>query len=378
MFSDLFQFINSDHENHLTKEPPTSLPTTSLATNSKDQLDNFDSLLNCDSDYLLLQALNNNYFETSPAFSAKPSPLDSLTTDISQLPEFSPDSLFGVDPFVNSPADSLQVSFPSPDFESLTNSPWISSNTFELPADILTSEEPVFPYPAPAPSTDLENILNNPQLRDALVSILKDPVAALKLLTSPSQPPQTQPVSAAPSIDAVTARRRRPTKVYPCPHCQREFTRRYNLKAHLDTHIPNRPRPFVCEECNKGFVRIHDLNRHKDVHQYCASSHNPASVCHQTPLSPTDAAVHLIQLLQSAKLMNAKKTVTSPKYYFCMSDRAIAQRRVAAETILSEIYLGGGLSLDDRVAWSVRALEESKDDFGAARKWLHNNAPPED
>ncbi|KAJ3410518.1 hypothetical protein HDV05_003675 [Chytridiales sp. JEL 0842] len=57
--------------------------------------------------------------------------------------------------------------------------------------------------------------------------------------------------------------------IYPCPHCSKPFTRKFNLKTHLLTHNPERPRPFTCEEpgCGKTFVRIHDLERHLVVHK---------------------------------------------------------------------------------------------------------------
>ncbi|KAJ3411709.1 hypothetical protein HDV05_001819 [Chytridiales sp. JEL 0842] len=64
-------------------------------------------------------------------------------------------------------------------------------------------------------------------------------------------------------------RRRRPSKLYPCPHCPRTFTRQSNLKTHIPTHSPSRPRPFVCNHasgCTRGFVRIYELERHMRTH----------------------------------------------------------------------------------------------------------------
>ncbi|KAJ3101608.1 hypothetical protein HDU96_009920 [Phlyctochytrium bullatum] len=59
-------------------------------------------------------------------------------------------------------------------------------------------------------------------------------------------------------------------KVFFCPveGCGKPFTRRFNLKTHLNVHNPTRPRPFPCPEpsCTKSFVRIHDLERHAVVH----------------------------------------------------------------------------------------------------------------
>ena len=40
--------------------------------------------------------------------------------------------------------------------------------------------------------------------------------------------------------------------------------RKHNLKTHMETHNPNRPKPFVCPEgdCGHPFTRKHDLKRH--------------------------------------------------------------------------------------------------------------------
>lgn len=57
-------------------------------------------------------------------------------------------------------------------------------------------------------------------------------------------------------------------KTYICNYenCGKVFTRRYNARSHVQTHLSDRP--FVCdhENCNKSFVRQHDLTRHKKVH----------------------------------------------------------------------------------------------------------------
>ena len=67
---------------------------------------------------------------------------------------------------------------------------------------------------------------------------------------------------------------------YICPECgHREYlyfsiflythfflasARKHNLKTHMDTHNPNRKKPFVCPEsdCAHPFTRRHDLKRH--------------------------------------------------------------------------------------------------------------------
>ncbi|KAH9164270.1 hypothetical protein EDB89DRAFT_440050 [Lactarius sanguifluus] len=57
---------------------------------------------------------------------------------------------------------------------------------------------------------------------------------------------------------------------YTCPECGRVLTsgRKSNLKSHMDTHNPNRKRPFVCpqSDCSHRFVRSNDLKRHIPTH----------------------------------------------------------------------------------------------------------------
>lgn len=55
-------------------------------------------------------------------------------------------------------------------------------------------------------------------------------------------------------------------KVYTCTYknCDKKFTRRYNVRSHIQTHLSDRP--FGCPHCPKRFVRQHDLNRHVKGH----------------------------------------------------------------------------------------------------------------
>lgn len=49
-----------------------------------------------------------------------------------------------------------------------------------------------------------------------------------------------------------------------CEICDMPFERSYNLKSHLETHDPDRQKPFKCEYegCSREFVRKTDLTRH--------------------------------------------------------------------------------------------------------------------
>lgn len=79
-----------------------------------------------------------------------------------------------------------------------------------------------------------------------------------------SQPPQSHTLWERPP-----PRRRRTTRSssHVCKLCNKCFTRRYNLSAHMETHNKDREHPFPCMGCTKRFVRKTDCERHyKSVH----------------------------------------------------------------------------------------------------------------
>ncbi|TCD70667.1 hypothetical protein EIP91_002389 [Steccherinum ochraceum] len=55
-----------------------------------------------------------------------------------------------------------------------------------------------------------------------------------------------------------------PKKKFLCTNCGRGFARHFNLKTHMQTHDPNRAKPFACSHkgCGRAFSRKHDLMRH--------------------------------------------------------------------------------------------------------------------
>ncbi|KAI0792537.1 hypothetical protein C8Q75DRAFT_804908 [Abortiporus biennis] len=58
-----------------------------------------------------------------------------------------------------------------------------------------------------------------------------------------------------------------------CELCHNQFTRKSNLKAHMETHNPNRVKPHKCphDSCQgKAFTRSHDLKRHLQTTAHCA------------------------------------------------------------------------------------------------------------
>ncbi|KAI0815334.1 hypothetical protein BC629DRAFT_1243448, partial [Irpex lacteus] len=46
--------------------------------------------------------------------------------------------------------------------------------------------------------------------------------------------------------------------------CLLAFARAFNLKTHIQTHDPNRLKPYACQHksCGRAFSRKHDLTRH--------------------------------------------------------------------------------------------------------------------
>jgi len=70
-----------------------------------------------------------------------------------------------------------------------------------------------------------------------------------------------------------------PKRKYQCPSCPRAFARAFNLKTHIQTHDPNRAKPYVCsvKSCGRSFSRKHDLMRHNvSIHRTEGSPSAPS------------------------------------------------------------------------------------------------------
>lgn len=75
--------------------------------------------------------------------------------------------------------------------------------------------------------------------------------------------PTFAPIKPEPEAGKRTRTSREDAK-YICPICDKPFSRTFNYNTHLETHNPDRQRPFVCHKrnCGRSFFRPTDLKRH--------------------------------------------------------------------------------------------------------------------
>ncbi|ORX60532.1 hypothetical protein DM01DRAFT_1332680 [Hesseltinella vesiculosa] len=119
---------------------------------------------------------------------------------------------------------------------------------------------------------------------DAIDTMYQPPVMSMYLPAStapvdmvyptsffPSSPPTMLP-SSSPVMDtafSVThplSPKKKSKKVHRCPQCNHTSNRANNMKEHIMTHDPNRPKLFACNSCHKRFARKHDMKRHTKSH----------------------------------------------------------------------------------------------------------------
>ncbi|KAI8335526.1 hypothetical protein BC941DRAFT_515029 [Chlamydoabsidia padenii] len=87
--------------------------------------------------------------------------------------------------------------------------------------------------------------------------ILMPPSSSLSSFTYESNPNKQQ---------VVTSTKKKSKKIHRCPHCQHTSNRANNMKEHILTHNPYRPKLFACDTCQKTFARKHDMKRHVKSH----------------------------------------------------------------------------------------------------------------
>ncbi|KAI7866323.1 hypothetical protein BDF14DRAFT_1813961 [Spinellus fusiger] len=54
--------------------------------------------------------------------------------------------------------------------------------------------------------------------------------------------------------------------LHKCPFCAHTSNRANNMKEHIRTHDPLRPKDFLCPLCDKKFAHKHDMKRHSKSH----------------------------------------------------------------------------------------------------------------
>lgn len=88
-----------------------------------------------------------------------------------------------------------------------------------------------------------------------------------------AQPVQTAaqtrtPIVTTSAAQAASASRRKAEALFTCPFpdCGSTFTRQYNLRGHMRSHMDQRP--FKCDwpGCGRSFARTHDCKRHHNLH----------------------------------------------------------------------------------------------------------------
>ncbi|WFD44784.1 hypothetical protein MPSI1_003455 [Malassezia psittaci] len=76
------------------------------------------------------------------------------------------------------------------------------------------------------------------------------------------------PVVTTSAAQAASAMRRKTEALFTCPFpdCGSTFTRQYNLRGHMRSHMDQRP--FKCDwpGCGRSFARTHDCKRHHNLH----------------------------------------------------------------------------------------------------------------
>ncbi|KAJ3215772.1 hypothetical protein HDU67_010342 [Dinochytrium kinnereticum] len=156
--------------------------------------------------------------------------------------------------------------------------PLVRSDDLDFDAKDLFGETVVMPPSSSSPSDNtaasdaapaVEDIPASGRPRGRKTDNLKTlkPSATTRVSKKKAEVAPSSPLVA--SASSGEKQRRRPSKLYSCPHegCTRTFTRAFNLKTHIETHDPSRERPFACEDCGRDFVRVHDLQRHRLCHE---------------------------------------------------------------------------------------------------------------
>ncbi|KAI8983710.1 hypothetical protein BDB01DRAFT_722449 [Pilobolus umbonatus] len=106
------------------------------------------------------------------------------------------------------------------------------------------------------------------------------------------------------------AKKKKSKKQYPCPYCNKNFTRPSALKTHEYTHTEEKP--FECDQpgCNKRFSVVSNLRRHFKVHRQPSINNRMSSEDRKRRVKDLMALSDALQTGISTKPLTIKKLVS--------------------------------------------------------------------
>ncbi|KAH8118920.1 hypothetical protein DFH11DRAFT_407800 [Phellopilus nigrolimitatus] len=80
----------------------------------------------------------------------------------------------------------------------------------------------------------------------------------------PSEYQRHSSSSTIPSSPTPSSQSSSSTDRFPCPHCDKSFTRNFDRKRHMEIHVPGSSGSNRCRYCVKDYSRPDSLKRHLD------------------------------------------------------------------------------------------------------------------
>ncbi|OCH96688.1 hypothetical protein OBBRIDRAFT_694754, partial [Obba rivulosa] len=265
---DLFSLLRSDTPTYGTL---SSFTASTESVSAYDSSYNDTLSVHSESVYSYVPSPTNNYSQSDYGYSQQ---LDMEFQRMAMPPH--DDNSFGTIP----PSPSIRSS-PS----SVPNiSHYSPTTSFSSPRGSFSDYEPAQPQQVRIGSSAASDYY--PQTRVQLNERPQYPGASARSV--PAQD-NTSQVPSIPSMSQTTSHRSIRAdsmqddgkRKYQCPSCPRAFVRAFNLKTHMQTHDPNRAKPYTCtfKSCGRSFSRKHDLTRHNvSIHRAEASSGSPVGV----------------------------------------------------------------------------------------------------